>query len=66
MLIAGFDNEGTHIVQICPSANFYPCKAMAIGEKWIVEDVPTVVLDAEKASEAHLGVPPTIDQNAAA
>ena len=30
------------------------------------EDVPTVVLDAEEASEAHLGIPPTIDQNAAA
>ena len=30
------------------------------------QDVSTVVLDAEKAAEVHLGIPPTIDQNAAA
>ncbi len=33
MLIAAYDEEGPHIVQICPSANFYPCKAMAIGAR---------------------------------
>ncbi len=26
MLLAGYDDDGPHIVQICPSANFYPCK----------------------------------------
>lgn len=33
MLVAGFDTQGPHIVQTCPSANFYPCKAMAIGAR---------------------------------
>ena len=33
MLVAGFDGEGPHIVQTCPSANIYPCKAMAIGAR---------------------------------
>ena len=33
MLIAGYDSQGPHIVQTCPSANFYPCKAMAIGAR---------------------------------
>ena len=33
MLVAGFDEEGPSIVQTCPSANFYPCKAMAIGAR---------------------------------
>jgi 20S proteasome subunit alpha 6 len=33
MLVAGFDSQGPHIVQTCPSANFYPCRAMAIGAR---------------------------------
>ena len=33
MLVAGYDEDGPHVVQICPSANFYPCKAMAIGAR---------------------------------
>lgn len=33
MLLAGYDSKGPHIVQICPSANFYPCKAMSIGAR---------------------------------
>lgn len=33
MLMAGYDDNGAHIIQICPSANFYPCKAMAIGAR---------------------------------
>jgi len=33
MLIAGYDSQGPHIVQTCPSANFYPCKAMAVGAR---------------------------------
>jgi len=33
MLVAGYDSQGPHIVQTCPSANFYPCKAMAIGAR---------------------------------
>jgi 20S proteasome subunit alpha 6 len=33
MLIAGYDHDGPHIIQTCPSANFYPCKAMAIGAR---------------------------------
>ncbi len=33
MLLASFDEDGPHVVQICPSANFYPCKAMAIGAR---------------------------------
>ena len=33
MLVAGYDHEGPLIVQTCPSANYYPCKAMAIGAR---------------------------------
>jgi len=33
MLVAGYDEDGAHIVQVCPSANVYPCKAMAIGAR---------------------------------
>eukprot|EP00095_Tigriopus_kingsejongensis_P001692 maker-scaffold3299_size9292-snap-gene-0.6 protein:Tk01692 transcript:maker-scaffold3299_size9292-snap-gene-0.6-mRNA-1 annotation:"proteasome subunit alpha" len=33
MLMAGYDHEGPCIIQICPSANFYPCRAMAIGAR---------------------------------
>ncbi|XP_059153932.1 proteasome subunit alpha type-1-like [Physella acuta] len=33
LLVAGYDAQGPHIYQTCPSANFYDCKAMAIGAR---------------------------------
>lgn len=33
LLVAGYDDQGSHIYQICPSANFYNCKAMSIGSR---------------------------------
>jgi 20S proteasome subunit alpha 6 len=33
LLVAGFDDLGTHLYQTCPSANYYECKAMAIGAR---------------------------------
>lgn len=33
MLVAGYDSKGPHIYQTCPSANYYDCKAMAIGAR---------------------------------
>lgn len=33
LLIAGFDHNGPHIYEVCPSANYYDCKAMAIGAR---------------------------------
>lgn len=33
LLVAGYDENGPHIYQTCPSANFYDCKAMAIGAR---------------------------------
>ncbi|KAH9524995.1 Proteasome subunit alpha 1 [Bulinus truncatus] len=33
LLVAGFDAQGPHIYQTCPSANYYDCKAMAIGAR---------------------------------
>ena len=33
MLVAAYDDQGPHIVQICPSSNVYPCAAMAIGAR---------------------------------
>lgn len=33
LLVAGFDSQGPHIYQTCPSANYYDCKAMAIGAR---------------------------------
>jgi 20S proteasome subunit alpha 6 len=33
LLVAGYDDKGPHIYQTCPSANFYDCKAMAIGAR---------------------------------
>lgn len=33
LLVAGFDDQGPHIYQTCPSANFFDCKAMAIGAR---------------------------------
>jgi len=33
LLIAGYDNDGPHIYQTCPSANYFDCKAMAIGAR---------------------------------
>lgn len=33
IIVAGYDNQGPHIYQICPSANYYNCKAMAIGSR---------------------------------
>lgn len=33
LLIAGYDSRGPHIFQTCPSANYFDCKAMAIGSR---------------------------------
>ncbi|KAF7264801.1 proteasome alpha6 subunit isoform X2 [Rhynchophorus ferrugineus] len=33
LLVAGYDDKGTHIYQTCPSANYYDCKAMSIGSR---------------------------------
>lgn len=33
LLVAGYDDQGPHIYQCCPSANFYDCKAMSIGAR---------------------------------
>merc|ERR1712098_749883 len=33
LLVAGYDDKGPHIYQTCPSANFYDCRAMAIGAR---------------------------------
>ncbi|CAF5000112.1 unnamed protein product [Rotaria magnacalcarata] len=32
-LMAGYDEKGTHLYQLCPSANYYSCKSMAIGAR---------------------------------
>lgn len=33
LLVAGYDDQGAHIYQTCPSANFFDCKAMSIGSR---------------------------------
>jgi len=33
LLVAGYDDNGPHIFQTCPSANYYDCRAMAIGAR---------------------------------
>lgn len=33
LLVCGYDSQGPHIYQTCPSANYYDCKAMAIGAR---------------------------------
>ncbi|XP_022921263.1 proteasome subunit alpha type-1 [Onthophagus taurus] len=33
LLVVGYDELGPHIYQTCPSANFFDCKAMAIGAR---------------------------------
>lgn len=33
ILVAGYDEKGPHIFQTCPSANYFNCKAMAIGSR---------------------------------
>lgn len=33
LLIAGYDSQGPHIYQTCPSSNFFDCKCMAIGAR---------------------------------
>lgn len=33
MLVAGYDSDGPHIYQTCPSANYFNCKAMSIGAR---------------------------------
>jgi 20S proteasome subunit alpha 6 len=33
LLVAGYDEQGAHLYQTCPSANFFDCKAMAIGAR---------------------------------
>jgi len=33
LLVAGFDDQGPHIFQVCPSANFFNCKAQSIGSR---------------------------------
>jgi len=32
-LMAGYDEKGPHLYQLCPSANYYSCKSMAIGSR---------------------------------
>ncbi|KAF0988387.1 hypothetical protein HZS_1210 [Henneguya salminicola] len=33
MLVASYDDSGTHLYQLCPSANYYDCIAMSIGAR---------------------------------
>lgn len=33
LLVAGFDEMGPHVYHTCPSANYFDCKAMAIGAR---------------------------------
>ncbi|XP_006818177.1 proteasome subunit alpha type-1-like, partial [Saccoglossus kowalevskii] len=33
LLVAGYDEMGPHVYQTCPSANYFDCKAMAIGSR---------------------------------
>jgi len=33
LLVAGYDELGPHVYQTCPSANYFDCKAMAIGAR---------------------------------
>jgi len=33
LLVAGYDDQGPHVFQTCPSANYYDCRAMAIGAR---------------------------------
>lgn len=33
LLVAGYDEEGPHIYQVDPSANYYDCKCMALGAR---------------------------------
>ncbi|XP_057300597.1 proteasome subunit alpha type-1-like [Hydractinia symbiolongicarpus] len=33
ILVAGYDSQGAHIYQLCPSANYFNCKAMSIGAR---------------------------------
>jgi len=33
LLVIGYDSKGPHLYQTCPSANYYNCKAMAIGAR---------------------------------
>uniref|UniRef100_A0A8D8UWT8 Proteasome subunit alpha type n=1 Tax=Cacopsylla melanoneura TaxID=428564 RepID=A0A8D8UWT8_9HEMI len=33
LLVAGYDDNGPHIYQTCPSSNYYDVKAMAIGSR---------------------------------
>lgn len=33
LLVAGYDSQGAHIYQTCPSANYFDCKAMSIGAR---------------------------------
>lgn len=32
-LIAGYDENGPHVYQTCPSSNYFECRAMAIGSR---------------------------------
>ncbi|XP_031841911.1 proteasome alpha6 subunit [Nomia melanderi] len=33
LVIGGYDDQGPHIYQTCPSSNYFDCKAMAIGAR---------------------------------
>jgi len=33
LLVAGYDDQGPHIFQTCPSSNYYDCLAMAVGAR---------------------------------
>ncbi|KAH0555334.1 proteasome subunit alpha type-1 [Cotesia glomerata] len=54
LLVAGYDDQGPHIYQTCPSANYFDCKAMAIGSRSQA---------ARTYLEKHLNEFPTCDLN---
>ncbi|XP_059614792.1 proteasome subunit alpha type-1 [Phlebotomus argentipes] len=33
LLVVGYDDLGPHVFQVCPSANYFNCKAMSIGSR---------------------------------
>lgn len=54
LLVAGYDDQGPHIYQTCPSANYFDCRAMAIGAR---------SQSARTYMEKHLNTFPDCDLN---
>ncbi|XP_053616431.1 proteasome subunit alpha type-1 [Plodia interpunctella] len=54
LLVAGYDDQGPHIYQTCPSANYFDCRAMAIGAR---------SQSARTYLEKHLNTFPDCDLN---